>query len=125
MKNNSHYTLPKINNETLASYILGFLLSVILTLLAYLGVINHLFPVNLLLIFIVSLGLIQLVVQLVFFLHLLKEKRPRWNFVIFIATISMILAVVVGSIWIMNHLNYNMTPQSMNSYILDQEGMRK
>ncbi len=117
--------IRKINNETLASYVLGFLLSIILTLVAYISVTNHFATSSVLLVLVVVLALVQLVVQLVFFLHLLKEARPRWNLVIFISTISIILVVVLGSIWIMNHLNYNMTPKAMNTYILNQEGMHK
>ena len=37
---------------------------------------------------------------------------------------GIILIVVVGSIWIMDHLNYNMmaSPADMNTYIQSQDG---
>ena len=71
---------------------------------------------------IIGIALVQLVVQLIFFLHLLNESKPRWNLIFFISTIGIILIVVVGSVWIMNHLNYNMMPMQMNKYIQSQDG---
>jgi hypothetical protein len=33
--------------------------------------------------------------------------------------------VVVGSIWIMHHLNYNMMPTQMDSFLIQDEGFGK
>lgn len=51
---------------------------------------------------------LQCTVQSVFFLHILSEKGPRWNLVVFSSTISMIFIIIFFSVWIINHLNYNM-----------------
>src|SRR5260221_3021634 len=110
---------------TFTSYIYGFLLSILLTLTAYIVVVYHIFSANIALLCILVLAAIQLFVQLLFFLHLGKEKTPRWKLVLFLATASMVLVVVVASIWIMNHLNYNMTPTEMNQTILKSEGMQR
>ena len=56
------------------------------------------------------LAVCQALIQSIFFLHILQEKKPRWNLIVFASTISIILVIVVFSIWIMNHLNYNMMP---------------
>jgi cytochrome o ubiquinol oxidase subunit IV len=55
-------------------------------------------------------ALLQSVVQSIFFLNILSEKGPRWNLVVYASTISIILIIIVFSIWIMNKLNYNMMP---------------
>jgi cytochrome o ubiquinol oxidase operon protein cyoD len=112
---------------TLTSYILGFIFSVALTLTAFYLVLNPgFFHLGLkgLMASILILAIIQLIVQLVFFLHLADETGPRWKFVAFIATIGIILVIVIGSIWIMNNLNYNMmaSPSQMNAYIQSQDG---
>jgi cytochrome o ubiquinol oxidase operon protein cyoD len=116
MTNNSY-------KSTIRSYITGFGVSIILTLAAYAIVTQHLFTNLIVLYSIIILAVIQLVVQLFFFLHLGQESKPRWHLVFFLSTIGIILIVVIGSIWIMNHLNYNMTPKEMNQYIQSQDGM--
>lgn len=113
--------------NTLTSYFIGFFASIALTFLAYILVMMHnsrheLISSNALIPAILALAVIQLIIQLVFFLHLLKESRPRWNLVILISTVGIILIMVIGSIWIMNHLNYNMTQQRVNKYVQSQDG---
>jgi cytochrome o ubiquinol oxidase subunit IV len=113
---------------TIKSYILGFVLSLILTLSAYFitsmhinsdfGVISQ----QILIPIIIGIAILQLIVQLIFFLHLTHESKPRWNLVFFVSTIGIILIVIVGSIWIINHLNYNMNPQQVDQYIQSQDG---
>lgn len=101
------------------------MLSIVLTFAAYFAVVEHIFENQVLVLAIMALALAQFFVQLFFFLHLGKEEKPRWNAVTLFSTISIILIVVVGSLWIMYHLDYNMTPDEMNAYILEDEGMSK
>ena len=110
------------------SYVTGFILSIVLTLAAYFivqihvasehSVISHAILIPAILI----LAVAQLLVQLFFFLHIGHETGPRWNLAILLSTVVLILIIVVGSIWIMNNLNYNMTPQQIQQYMIDQSG---
>jgi cytochrome o ubiquinol oxidase operon protein cyoD len=109
---------------SIRSYLVGFVMSVALTLAAYLVVVNHSFTQNGLIGAIITLAFIQCIVQLVLFLHIGSETRPRWKLFIFFTTVIGIGILVGGSIWIMNHLNYNMTPQDMSSYLLKDEGIQ-
>jgi len=104
------------------TYTLGFLLSILLTLLAYALVVNELFTKTLLVGAVMILATLQLVVQLVLFLHLGRESRPRWNLVAFGFMTMTLIIIVAGSLWIMYNLNYNMmmSPQEMNQYMLEQ-----
>lgn len=111
-----------MKNKNLKSYIVGFALSVILTLSAYFAVIDNLLKGDILIATIFVIAIAQLIVQLVFFLHLGQESKPRWNLVIFISTIGLVFIIVIGSIWIMNHLNYNMSPLQMEKYTQSQDG---
>lgn len=119
------------HKTTFTTYIIGFLLSIILTIAAYLFAVNHitsrheLFSHELLIALFMGLAFIQLIVQLLFFLHLGQESKPRWNLVFFLATGGAVLTVVIASLWIMYHLNYNMTPQDMNHIIILEEGIHK
>ncbi len=105
-------------------YVFGFALSILLTLAAYFSVVNKLFSGMILTAFITALALVQLMVQLIFFLHLGQESKPRWKQAIFLSTVSIILVIIIGSLWIMSNLNYhNMSPGDTNNYILKNEGI--
>jgi cytochrome o ubiquinol oxidase operon protein cyoD len=94
---------------TLKAYVTGFILSVVLTLIPYFLVTNHLLTGFVIVAVIIGFAFVQLVVQLLFFLHMREESKPRLNLLIFISFASIIIIVVVASIWIMQHLNYNMS----------------
>ena len=98
---------------TLTYRIIGFLGSLVLTLIAFLIIA---YPEKLHLdskravIVILNLAVLQALVQATFFLNIFKERGTRRNLVVFGSTISIILIIVIFSIWIINHLNYNMMP---------------
>lgn len=106
------------------SYVVGFILSILTTLAAYLIVVHHIWPMATLVYIILGIAVVQLVVQLVFFLHI--GRGSQWKFITFIFAILTVLIVVVGTIWIMNNLNYNMmdmTPGQMQQYMQQHEGI--
>lgn len=96
---------------SITSYIIGFVLSVALTLGAYYLVVNHVLDGTKLLATIVGLAIAQLIVQLIFFLHMNKEAKPRWNLMVFSFMVLVVFIVVIGSIWVMYNLDYNMMPK--------------
>lgn len=114
---------------SVSSYIIGFILSILITIAAYIPVYVHqtsaheVFSHAFLIPFVLILAFVQLTVQLWFFLHIGKESGPRWNLAFFVSTFGLVLLVVVMSIWIMNHLNTNMTPADMTNFILHDEGI--
>jgi len=66
---------------------------------------------------------LQLYIQSRYFLHLDDAReRPRWRLASYVFTWLTLLIVVVGSLWIMLNLNYNMmmSPKEMNEYMLKQ-----
>lgn len=113
---------------SILSYTIGFIASIVLTSTAFFLVHthlrnNHVFPTDkVVVIFLSILAVAQLLVQLVFFLHLDKESKPRWNLTVLLFAILVVTIIVAGSLWIMYHLNYNMSPQQMNNYMLQQDG---
>lgn len=111
---------------TVTSYTTGFILSVILTLGAYFLVAHHMLRGWGIVIGILGLGVVQLLIQLLFFLHLSHESKPRWNFMIFVFMLSILLIIVVGSLWIMHNLDYNMrSPHDTDIYIQKEEGISR
>ncbi len=106
------------------SYIIGFVLSILTTLIAYFLVVYEVLPQQALVITVLSIAVVQLVVQLIFFLHL--GRGNKWKLLTFIFAFLVVLTVVVGSLWIMYNLDYNMmtmSPEQMEQYMKDNEGI--
>ncbi len=109
-------------------YVTGFVLSILFTLAAYVVVEIHvgsehsIISHEVLIPAILGLAFVQFIIQLVFFLHLGEESGPRWKLAVFLSTFALVLVVVVGSLWIMNHLNNNMTPVQIDQYLQNAQG---
>lgn len=109
---------------SLKKYIIGFLASITLTLLAYNLVAGEIANGLTLLLLIGGLALAQMVIQLVYFLHLPDEMKPRYKLLSFGFMVVILLIVVVGTLWIMHHLNYNMmemSPVEKDHYMSSQK----
>jgi cytochrome o ubiquinol oxidase operon protein cyoD len=86
----------------------GFILSVLCTLGAYWIVAEQLLRPWLFLPVVAALGIVQTFVQLICFLHLGIEKKPRWNLLMFLFMLLVVVLVIGGSLWIITNLNYQM-----------------
>lgn len=98
-------------HHTLSLRVTGFIASLILTLSAYFIILHpEFFNINVktAVIVIFTLAIIQSLVQLIFFINVWKEEGPLWNLSVFISTVSIIFIIIFFSIWIIDHLNYNM-----------------
>ncbi len=100
-------------NQLLKSYFAGFVFSVIATLLGFFLVTHQALSPSLsheaLYSLVVILVLSQLLIQAVFFFRLnMATDDDRWNLVIFLFSLLIMLIVVSGSLWIMYNLNYYM-----------------
>lgn len=94
------------------SYIVGFMFSIILTLIPYFIVVKGSLSGDSLIFGLMGYAVLQFWVQALFFLHIGSEKKPRWKTVSLIFMISVVLFVAVGTLWIMKNLNYNMMPSN-------------
>ena len=91
-------------------YGLGYLLSVVLTVAAYFIVTRQMMAGLAELFALVGLGVAQVIIQLLCFLHLGGESKPRWNLIVFLFMLLILFVVVIGSLWIMHNLDYRMMP---------------
>jgi cytochrome o ubiquinol oxidase operon protein cyoD len=96
------------SHGSLKSYATGFILSIILTVIPFALVMHPTLSAQTTLAVILVLGIVQILVHLVYFLHMNTSSEQRWNVVAFIFTVLIIAILVVGSLWIMFHLNHNM-----------------
>jgi cytochrome o ubiquinol oxidase subunit IV len=96
---------------TLKSYVIGFLASFLLTAASFSLVIMRLLSKQNLIYTIISLAIVQAIVQLLFFLHVGQEEvKPRWASTVFCFTVLILLIVVIGTLWIIHDLNDRMMP---------------
>jgi cytochrome o ubiquinol oxidase operon protein cyoD len=108
---------------TIKSYVVGFILSIIFTLIPYYLVVNKNFAGTALDLVILSFAVTQMIIQVTFFLHLGRGPKPNWNFFFFISTVGIILVVVGGSIVIISNLHYNMQPSDQVKKIINDENI--
>ena len=93
------------------SYIIGFALSVILTVIPFWIVLAEVeIHLWLALTIIFGLGAIQIMVHVFYFLHVTVKAEDGWKIMSLVFTGILLLIVLVGSIWVMTHLNNNMMP---------------
>jgi len=96
---------------TRRSYLTGFALSVVLTAIPFWlvmsGVISDPLITTLL---IMGLGMVQILVHMVYFLHMNTKSEGGWTFMAAMFTIIIIVIALSGSLWVMYHLNTNMMP---------------
>lgn len=95
------------------SYLIGFVLSVVLTAVPFAMTMLHLMPVATLIPVIIGVGVVQIVVHLVYFLHMNVSSSQVWNNAAFVVALIIVLILIVGTLWVMYHMNHNMMPGMM------------
>jgi cytochrome o ubiquinol oxidase operon protein cyoD len=116
---------------TFVMYAIGFVLSILFTFVAFYFVNAHVlsehvaFSHQFLLVATTGLGIAQLLVQLICFLHLGNKSTSAWNLLAIAFATLLVSILVIGSFWIMYNLNTNMQVhgmQDMLQYMVDQSG---
>ena len=105
------------------NYIIGFLLSLLFTTIPYYFVVNKVVTGNTLLALILGFAVLQMLVQIFFFLHLGRGPKPLYNVVFFISTVGIILIVVLGSVFIINNLHYNTSRGDVTTRLAQDESI--
>ena len=105
---NAHDTHHEGSHGSVKSYMIGFVLSIILTAIPCGLVMYPSLPKNLTVLIVVAMAVIQVVVHLVYFLHMDRSKEQRNNVSTFLFT-AMVIALLVGlSLWIMFSIHVEM-----------------
>ena len=100
-----------IGHGTLRDYLIGFGLSVILTAIPFWLVMSGVLPSkNLTGFIVVGFAAVQIVVHMVFFLHMNGKMEGGWTLLALIFTVIVVVITLAGSLWVMYHLNTNMMP---------------
>lgn len=98
------------SHGSVKSYLIGFVLAVILTVIPFKLVMDGTLPHSTVLPVILGAALVQIIVHLVYFLHMDRSSEQRWNVMAFLFTIMVVAIVLVGSLWIMHNANALMMP---------------
>lgn len=104
----SHTAHSGESHGSLGSYTAGFILSVLLTAAAFGIIMTGSLTGNNALLAIAGLAFVQIIVHLVFFLHMNTSSAQRWNVMAFGFTVLTAVILIVGSLWIMHNVSMNM-----------------
>lgn len=110
-------------SSLLYKYIFGFVAALTLSFVSFMAATGKLVGSSVgTMAILLALAVVQLIVQLVCFLHLGFTHRSKDRTITFIFAITMMLVIVIGSLWIMKNLDYRMgmSSDAMNQYMLQQ-----
>ncbi len=105
--NAANGTPGEVRNSGFKRYAVGFFLALLLTVLPFGIVMDRpgAMPAA-----IAAFGIAQIIVHLVFFLHVNDSSKERWNLMALLFTVVVVVIIVGGSMWIMHNLDHNMMP---------------
>ncbi|AXI83975.1 cytochrome o ubiquinol oxidase subunit IV [Xylella taiwanensis] len=103
----SEHATPS-NSTHLKPYLIGFVLAVILTAIPFAIVMNGVFSKGMTVTVISVLAAAQMLVHLVYFLHMDRSQEQRSNVQVALFSVLIIGIVVIGSLWVMHNLNVHM-----------------
>jgi cytochrome o ubiquinol oxidase operon protein cyoD len=94
------------------SYMTGFVLAVILTVIPFGIVMGGGFDSRALTIAVVVLcAVAQVLVHMIYFLHMTSSAEEGWTMLSTVFTVVIVVIMLAGSLWVMFHMNTNMMPQ--------------
>lgn len=100
-------------HATVGGYAIGFILSVILTAIPFWLVMNKIIESPAMTAFVIlAFAVVQIVVHMVFFLHMDAKSEGGWNMLALIFTLVLLVILLAGSLWVMHHMNTNMMPHA-------------
>ena len=94
------------------TYLIGFLLSVVLTAVPFWLVMSGALSSQATAATIVAFAVIQILVHTVCFLHVNTRSEGGWTLMAYAFAAVIVLIVIAGSLWIMHHLSLNMMPMA-------------
>jgi cytochrome o ubiquinol oxidase operon protein cyoD len=98
-------------HASMRDYLVGFVLSVILTAIPFWLVMERPLSTGATAAIIMILAAAQIVVHMVYFLHMTPKAEDGWSLTSLVFTVIVVVIMLAGSLWVMHHLNTNMMPQ--------------
>ena len=96
-------------------YVTGFVLALILTAIPFWLVMDKVFGrSSVTAIVILGIAAVQIVVHMVYFLHMNAKSEGGWTMLSLLFTLVLVVIVLSGSLWVMYQLDHNMMPSPMH-----------
>ncbi|MBP1850190.1 cytochrome o ubiquinol oxidase subunit IV [Rhizobium halophytocola] len=106
-----HSTHSTASHGTFSQLMVGFALAAVLTLIPFGLIIFEVEITKTMMIgIIMGLGAVQIIVHLVYFLHLNSASEEGWTLTASIFALIVLLIVLAGSLWVMHNMNEHMMP---------------
>jgi cytochrome o ubiquinol oxidase operon protein cyoD len=86
---------------SIKAYLIGFILSIVLTIIPLVLVLEHMLAKSALIVSILIAAVLQFVIQLFFFMHIRDGEGPKYNVMALIVGIIFVITIVAGAMWIM------------------------
>ena len=100
-----------IPHVSVKEYVTGFVLSVVLTAIPFWLIMGKVIAnPGMAAAVILAFAAVQIVVHMVYFLHMNARSEGGWNLLALVFTAVLVVIVLSGSLWVMHHLNSNMMP---------------
>ncbi len=98
-------------HSTFSGYMIGFVLSIVLTAIPFwLVMADVISNRNTAVIVLGAFAVVQIIVHMVFFLHMNGKVEGGWTMLSTIFTIVFVAIAIAGTLWVMFHMNTNMMP---------------
>ena len=108
---------------TMGDYVKGFILAVILTAIPFYLVMNGIITDRATAVGVLGLfAIIQVLVHMVYFLHMNGKIQGGWTMLSTIFTIVFLAVTIIGTLWVMFHMNANMMPAHANPMAAQHQG---
>ncbi|AEQ97548.1 cytochrome o ubiquinol oxidase subunit IV [Xanthomonas oryzae pv. oryzicola] len=107
---NHHHTETAADAHAggLKSYLIGFVMAVILTVIPFAMVMSGAFSKGVTVTVISVMAAVQMLVHMVYFLHMDRTPEQRSNVQVGLFSLLIIGIVIVGSLWVLHNMNVNM-----------------
>lgn len=92
----------------------GSILSILLTVIPFWMVMSGAVDATATTVAIFVMAIAQIVVHVVCFLHVDSRAENGWTLLAFIFTAIIVGITIIGTIWVMYHMNLNMMPMSVD-----------
>jgi cytochrome o ubiquinol oxidase operon protein cyoD len=111
MSTDAHHAPGGAAHGTLRDYVVGFVLSVVLTAIPFWLVMERPLAAGPTAALIVGFAVVQIIVHMIYFLHMNARSEGGWTMIALVFTLIVVAIALAGSMWVMHHLDTNMMPQ--------------
>jgi cytochrome o ubiquinol oxidase operon protein cyoD len=101
----AHTNSSDVPHVTVRGYLIGFVLAVVLTVASFWAATSGAFRGESAIVALAVLAAVQVIVHVVFFLHVNASKGQRWHAMSFAYTILMSFILIVGTVWVMHNVH--------------------